>query len=361
MDKVYTITEQIVRMYLDKIINGDLLEGDKVESEDRLATILNLSRSTCRKAMLQLESMGILSGSKGKVRVVSKDAKRLVPLCYENLSCNYGGKRIALVLLDKRKYFASMRDEALKRSGLLNWSLDIYYNKDFQQEYGNFQEIAEKEYDGCIIIPLRSNGRYIVNNYILLKKARIPFVLLGRPPRTLSCDALYANDYLGSYSITKSLNKNGARQIAYVTGGGVDIVVNADRQSGYEDAQTSLKKEKIYFDAARSDFREKFCEWAGKVSGKIGLNVYSDEFMPQIIECLDDLGKEKGTDYEIFGWSEREIYSEAIGKKYKLVYVPKEEMIDRAFDLLLSRISYGMKESDLHEIFNVKIPADGRK
>lgn len=74
MEKVYTMAEQIANYYCDRITNGELLKGDKIESEERAAERFNVSRMTVRKAFKMLENAGLVSVSAGRVRVVTGNA-----------------------------------------------------------------------------------------------------------------------------------------------------------------------------------------------------------------------------------------------------------------------------------------------
>ncbi len=357
MEKIYTTVEQIVRIYLQRIANGELLAGDKVESEENLARILGLSRSTARKALLQLEGMGILTGSRRKVRRISENARSLVSVFYDGLTYDYGGKKIAIVVLDDRRYMADMRDEAVKRGKLFNWMVDIFYNPDLQSERESFEFIVENKYDGCIITPLIVNGNYELYNYEILKKAGIPFVLLERPPKTLPCDAIYANDYLGSYMMTKSLYAGGAMTVVYVTDGKVNSMIDAERRAAYEDVVTSRGAKPVVFDV-RKNFRAKFTAFLRGDMSVIGINAYSDDMLEPVMSCLAEAGKSEN-DYRIYAWAEKG--ETAYGRHISLVRVPKEFMIDRSFDMILERIVHGRTDSYRHEVFEVEVGRETQK
>lgn len=71
MNRIFLVYEQIVKHYIERIDSHDLNQGDSIESEEDIAAAFSVSRGTVRKAMLELESMGYLTCSKGKRRTVA--------------------------------------------------------------------------------------------------------------------------------------------------------------------------------------------------------------------------------------------------------------------------------------------------
>ena len=67
--------EEIVNWITEKIENGDLAEGDKIYSENRLVSIFKVSRQTVRHAISVLGDNGLVVSIRGSGTYV-KDSRR---------------------------------------------------------------------------------------------------------------------------------------------------------------------------------------------------------------------------------------------------------------------------------------------
>lgn len=66
--KAYEALAEIIR---ERIVSGELSEGDRIPSEARLAREAQVSRSTVREALRTLEQLGLISRASPKIMVVS--------------------------------------------------------------------------------------------------------------------------------------------------------------------------------------------------------------------------------------------------------------------------------------------------
>ena len=57
---------QIKEIYREKILNGDLKHGDKIESEMEIQKMFGVSRITARQAILDLEKEGMVNRGRGR-------------------------------------------------------------------------------------------------------------------------------------------------------------------------------------------------------------------------------------------------------------------------------------------------------
>lgn len=68
--------EELASLIRERIISGDLKEGDRVPSETALAGEARVSRSTVREALRTLEEAGFIERSSPKIMVVRRDADK---------------------------------------------------------------------------------------------------------------------------------------------------------------------------------------------------------------------------------------------------------------------------------------------
>lgn len=350
MNRIFLVYEQIVKSYIDRIENHELINGDSIESEEDIAAAFSVSRGTVRKAMTELEAMGYLSCSKGRRRTVSFSAGGGTSVEERYPMVN---KRVAFVLLDQSEYLIAILNAAKNRAVALGWDLNVFYNSSEEAEQMCITQIKEGEYDGVIIIPFRRNGELCIYNYIRLKEAEIPFVMIGRPPESLMCNAVYADDYSGAYRITELLYKKKCQTVVYFSDPTMDSVVSRDRMKGYCDAASRHgQKELFQFDVRDPLFAARFGLFLEKYPEKIGLNVYSNELFSLIKAVLHKYGKKKKIDYEIVAFFEHSFEDNA---RYTVMKVPKEIMVERAVALLNKLMMSHETKSVVHEIFEVDL------
>ena len=357
MEKVYTMAEQIANYYCDRITNGELLKGDKIESEERAAERFNVSRMTVRKAFKMLENAGLVSVSAGRVRVVTGNAGSYDK--ERGSFWQYGGKKIALVIPDDREFLTEIKKCLQTRLELLNWKLYVFYNDNELVEYDSFLKIGESGIDGCLIIPSRTRGNVSHVNYNYLKSLKIPFVMLGKPPSWLECDATYADDYYGSFLITEKLFQNKCSAFAYVGDGDKDIMVNDDRRAGFEfymkykSGKTDFSDS--FFDCRAANYEDKLTKFVlENQSRKIGFNLYGGNLAGTVEKVMQKFGKTRGKDFEIYGFAENDLFNYD-SKSCNVVHIPIDRIIEESTEMLRARFVENNNDNVSHKIFKAHI------
>ena len=348
MNRIFLVYEQIVKHYIDRIEMHDLNQGDSIESEEDIAAAFSVSRGTVRKAMTELESMGYLACSKGKRRTVVSAGGTSAEERYPAVVW-----RVALMLLNRSEYLDAILNAVQTCAASLGWSLDVFYNSSEEAEQDCITKIKEGNYDGAIVVPFRRRGELCTYNYLRLKEAGIPYVMIGRPHESLTCDAVYADDYSGAYRITELLYKKKCREVAYFYDSTMDSVVSLDRMKGYDDAALRHGQRELYrYDVRDPIFAARFGELLEGNYEKIGLNIYSNELFPMIRAVLHKYGKKKKKDYELVAFFEHSFEDQA---RYTVMKVPKEIMAQRAVSMLNKRMLTDEGKSVVHEIFEVDL------
>jgi GntR family transcriptional repressor for pyruvate dehydrogenase complex len=65
------VSEQVIQQIKDMIADGTLNKGDKLPSERELAGILEISRSSVRKALRLMENIGLIECKKSEGNFIS--------------------------------------------------------------------------------------------------------------------------------------------------------------------------------------------------------------------------------------------------------------------------------------------------
>lgn len=348
MNRIFLVYEQIVKHYIDRIDSHDLNPGDPIEPEEDIAAAFSVSRGTVRKAMTELEAMGYMTCSRGKRRTVASTRGATAEERYPAVAW-----RVAMVLLNRSEYLEAILHAAQTCAVSFGWDMKVFFNPGEEEEQECITKIKEGNFDGVIIIPFRRRGELCIANYMRLKEAGIPYVMIGRPPESLMCDAVYADDYSGAYRITELLYKKKCRISAYFYDSTMDSVVLRDRIKGYSDAAQRLGQKELYcYDVRDPVFATRFGAFLEENYEKIGLNVYSNELFPIIRAVLHKYGKRKKRDYEIVAFFEHSFEDNA---RYTVMKVPKEIMAQRAVSLLNKRMLSGGGKNVVHEIFEVDL------
>lgn len=337
MKEVFLVYEQIIKHYLERIKTKKLLPGDYLESEEKSAAMFSVSRGTVRKAYKYLESLGVVHSIKGKGTRITEDAQDIIDEIGEIVVSQ--SKHVGLMVLESNEYLSEIVDAMKQNAKQFGWTIEVAFNGNEYLEKACIARLIEHRVDGVVIIPYRSREGFCLRNFLRLKEAKIPYVMIGRPPKTLSCDAVYADDYKASYRITKLLYKQRFTKEIYITDSSMDSVVKDDRLNGYLDAIKELKQRESYiFDVRDPGFVRKMNEFLANNCEKIGINVFSNELFRPIKKILDEHGAVKNRDYDIVGFYEQNFKGYS---KYNIMQVPKVKIVRSALEILRQRIEGG--------------------
>lgn len=348
MNRIELVYEQILNIYTRKIESRELMAGDELDPELEISEKYAVARGTVRKAMAELEHMGyILPSRRGSRRVVADISGREAAERPAERA-----RRIALLIPSQKEYLSSMAEEMAFRVCRIGWELEVFVNSSERTEWNIVSSLVERQFDGAAIMPHYPKTGLHVRAFSRLQAAGVPYVLLCKPARNLVCDAVYADDYVASYEMTRILWKERCREVVHVTDSDMNSVVRKDRLEGYYDGlNENRQKLPRIFDFRTQEGRDEFERYALAANYKFGVNFYSNILFEQAKGALERLGKKKGRDYEAIGFDEQNFEGE---KGIDLVCVPKEALIRRTLDVLRERLQSGPRDYVRHEIFNVQ-------
>jgi GntR family transcriptional regulator, transcriptional repressor for pyruvate dehydrogenase complex len=96
-----SVPEEIIESVKEKIINGELLPGDKLPSENKLAEMFGVGRGTIREAMKVMIYLGLIVRNNSRTTFVAENAKEQVLL--RNVFDKFEGHRDAFEMIEVRK------------------------------------------------------------------------------------------------------------------------------------------------------------------------------------------------------------------------------------------------------------------
>lgn len=347
---LYLVYEQIVNYYVGKITARELVAGEMLESEEKTAERFEVSRGTVRKAFNYLRHMGVITSCRGRRSVVAENA--LEAIRGMNIAVSLTHKRICLMFINDGEYLGYIIRLVQDRARTLGWVCDVMFNSDELSEQRCISEIIEKRYDGVICTPYRERGVFEIRNFQRLQKAGIPFVMIGKTDVNLFCDAVYSDDYRGSYRITGNLIDSKCSLAVHITDFKMDRMTARERENGYIEAMKFYKKQAIVLDCNDREFGKKLSEIVKeRRAGRLGFNLYSDAQVASLMPILEKFNLKEKKDYKIICF--RELF-EMDNSKFDTVDISRREIGLRALNILKDRIENGYDNSSVtHVVFNI--------
>lgn len=111
-DSSIPMYRQIVNILHEKIVKGELKEGDKLPSEGELMKLFGVSRITLRAAVDELQEEGLVIRSRGKGTFISSSTKSAVPMEEAGFafSCRQDGRTAEAEVLEVTWGYPTLAD-----------------------------------------------------------------------------------------------------------------------------------------------------------------------------------------------------------------------------------------------------------
>lgn len=226
-------------------------------------------------------------------------------------------KTIGLIISDVSNiFFAALAkgvEDACREKG---WNLILCNTGDqHERDLSYIQVLADKGVDGVLFCMARdSNKKKTEESIKLLKRLRLPFVMIDRYLEEADCSSVIVNHNQGGYNATKYLIEQGHRKIACVTGP-LDLEDSKERLEGYKRA---LKEAGIAYNSRlvyEGDYTYKSGEEAAKVLVKKGKDISA-----------------------IFAFNDMSAYGVYSALKKKHIHVPEQISLIGYDDIFFSEI-----------------------
>lgn len=234
--KVLPTYGKVLKYLEDLIITGKLSAGDKVPSENELAKMFNTTRVTVRKALDELEKIGIISRVPGIgtfVTEINIMAHKRIGVLVSNRQIMYGiVKFLSSVGV---KIFAYEQVESLRK------------------EENLLEELVSKSIDGLIMEPTQNS----VNNSVLkdLSQSNFPIIFVDRSiPMPVKIPAVFTDNFLGGKLIGEHMYKeHNVNKALFVTSEDLTISSVYERYNGISKGLRK-KPEMLKFEYIDGDF-----------------------------------------------------------------------------------------------------------
>lgn len=184
------------------ILSGKYPFQSKLPPQEDLAIKLDISRSTLRKILAELEKTGLIETHKGSGSFVcNKNINRYIPFIIPKNDTSY---RLAEILEGSNSYFNNIGFSSL---------LTIKTESSSQNEKEIVLKLKDEGHKNFIIYPVASilNASF----YRGLQQEGCNFVFIDTLPERLACDYVTSSGFLGGYKATKKLIELGHTNIAF--------------------------------------------------------------------------------------------------------------------------------------------------
>lgn len=324
------------------ILMGVIKPGEKIASENALASQFDVSRHTVRKALSILENEGFITAEHGRGT-----------FCISRIKQTTKSNNVAVITTYITDYIFPRLiqgiDTVLSEAG---YSIILKNTGNLHKmEAKCLEDILTKNVDGLIIEPSRSEvycKHY--NLYMMLEELGIPYVFVqGIYPQLISKPHILMDDAKGGYLLTKYLIELGHRHIVGIFK--VDDYQGKERHKGYVRA---LQEYGIPYDPEKvvwfqTEDRE-FTPLVGMtqmIRKKIRFDsivCYNDQIAYKLINFLTKNGIKVPEDVSITGY-DNSMLSESGPVSLTTIAHPQEKFGELAAKLLLEKIA-GVAEED---------------
>ena len=326
---------QLMEDLKEQILTGKFQAGDKLPSENELASRYRVSRQTVRKALGILENAGYIYAEHGKGT-----------FCSELVKHSHSSRNIAVVTTYLSDYIFPRVikgiDDSLTKEG---YSIILKNTRNSRSlEAKCLEELLQKDIDGLIVEPSKSHVycRH-VNLYDKLDEFKIPYVFIqGQYLQMEEKPSVLMDDCKGGYLVTKHLIELGHREIVGVFK--ADDFQGQNRHKGYVKAQQEAgipynPENVIWFYTEDREVHPYDCiRRMVKNKKRIDAVVcYNDETAVRVISVLRRMGIRVPEDISITGYDNS--YMANFGElKLTTIAHPQESLGKMAAELLVELI-----------------------
>lgn len=197
---------EVSSFVIDYIKTNNLQTGEMLPSETQLASMLNMSRITVRRAIGDLEESGLVNRVQGSGTYVSSKCENKTTTHYVPLIL-YGDDNSNIPLDIIRGANNFLFDNSCY--------LTVHFNN---RNLRTEREIVNKLIDDgsrCIVIwPCTDNDPD--DYFFRLVQRGVKFVFIDRIPANVSANVVLSDNLNGGYMATKHLIENGCKKIAFI-------------------------------------------------------------------------------------------------------------------------------------------------
>ena len=329
---------QLMEDLKEQILSGEISAGEKLPSENELASRYQISRQTVRKAIAILENAGYVYAEHGRGTFCSELVR------HTRMSHN-----IAVVTTYLSDYIFPRVIQGID-SVLTNHGYSIILKNtrnSRSQEARCLEELLQKDIDGMIIEPSKSQiyCRHI-NLYQKMDEFHIPYVLIqGCFTQMSDKPQVLMDDCKGGYMITKYLLSLGHKNIIGVFK--ADDMQGQNRHKGYvmalQEAGILYNPDKVVWYYTEDRTIHPYEGIQSMIKQKTVMDAvvcYNDQIAIEVIRALQENGLNVPQDVSVTGYdnSYMAVYG---GIRITTIAHPQEKLGEMAAGLLLELIQNG--------------------
>ncbi len=329
---------QLMEDLKEQILSGEISAGEKLPSENELASRYQISRQTVRKAIAILENAGYVYAEHGRGTFCSELVR------HTRMSHN-----IAVVTTYLSDYIFPRVIQGID-SVLTNHGYSIILKNtrnSRSQEARCLEELLQKDIDGMIIEPSKSQiyCRHM-NLYQKMDEFHIPYVLIqGCFTQMSDKPQVLMDDCKGGYMITKYLLSLGHKNIIGVFK--ADDMQGQNRHKGYvmalQEAGILYNPDKVVWYYTEDRTIHPYEGIQSMIKQKTVMDAvvcYNDQIAIEVIRALQENGLNVPQDVSVTGYdnSYMAVYG---GIRITTIAHPQEKLGEMAAGLLLELIQNG--------------------
>lgn len=318
-------------------IYSELRTGQLGQPDERFLTTRELVEKKAVSLKTAFRIIEKLRDS-GVIRKVGRDYRiaRLQPIQKQDNRMLLGFVATCL----ESPYFAKLACHAEELAHSIGASLIIASsNYDFKTECERLQMFCRQGVAGIIICPWASTPK----EEAFYKTLDVPYVMLGRCPETISCDAVLVDNQKAAQQMAEHLVKQGCREFAYIGQAGKQ---NDKRLLGFRAGLLEhgilLNQENIIhsdYHSAEKNREEIQHLLKRKHPGRLGVFCYHDLFATRTLNLCHELGIKVPEEVAVAGFDDLPVASE-IYPPLTTVSYPVSDMTRIAFETLYTRIKF---------------------
>ncbi len=234
-----TLSQQAKNVILEKIEKSEYRIGEKIPSEESLASEFGVSRMTVRQAIIELVNEGILCRIQGRGTFVAEKTSQ------DKLHKNSDTSLIAIIVPNLKNSFyfqiVSGIENVLRRNSFEIVLCSV--NEDAFEERKRLNRVFEIGGKGVILVA----GVHSQLNVDIIRELneKIPLIIVDVAVSEVNANIIISDDRKGGFLITRHLIEIGHKNILHLSGPNGDSSAK-ERLQGYIDA---LKAYNIEFNA----------------------------------------------------------------------------------------------------------------
>ncbi len=344
---------QLIRNIADLVLSGRLPPGAEIDTEAAAMARFGVSRVTVRAAYEHLKKMGIIERDQGRTGRIRPEAPAILQSLLagmdEPLVPNHHEHRntvIGVMLPEVQTFFPRVLSGIEKAATEYGITVNFGLTPTVERETVHIDRLLSAGVHGMIANPIRYKGNYSLENYLRIQKSGLPFIMIGKPPILVHCDAVYCDDVIGSRNAVRTMFERGCDEVLHITSSLCDEESVQERSEGFRLAVAEARPahRPVILDYSEADFASSLAVRISSARGRLGVFLYDDLMAPIIYDVVARTGRQIPNDVAIIGYNNLDI-CDSLPVRMASIRHPQEDLGARAVAILAAKIESRVKET----------------